>query len=99
MLLSSKLQISFASVHLTLCFITVARGTTRFSSPLRKVITPTSYYSILHHYLLHYYYYSILGYGDYFHGAAFIGLYSEDWQESEQKEDVTCDICQKLRSN
>lgn len=32
-LLSSKLQISFASVHLTLCFITVARGATRFSSP------------------------------------------------------------------
>ncbi len=77
-LLSSKLQISFASVHLTLCFITVARGAKRFSSPLCKVITPTNYYSILCHYLLHDYYYSSLGWGDYFHGTDFIGLYSED---------------------
>lgn len=56
-LLSSKLQISFASVHLTRCFITVARGATRLGSPLHKVITSTSYYSILRHYLRHYYYY------------------------------------------
>lgn len=98
-LLSSKLQISFASVHLTLCFITVARGATRFSSPLCKVITPTSYHSILRHYLLHYYYYSIRGWRDYFHGTGFIGLYSEEWQQSEEQEDVTCNICHKLRSN
>lgn len=96
MLLSSKLQISFASVHLTLCFITVARGATRFSSPLHKVITPTSYCSILHHYLLHYYYYSILGQRDYF---PFIDLHSEDRQEGEQQVDVTSNTCHEPRSN
>lgn len=46
-LLSSKLQISFASVHLTRCFITVARGATRLGSPPCKVITSSGYYSIL----------------------------------------------------
>lgn len=46
-LLSSKLQISFASVHLTLCFITAARGSTRFRSALCRVISPTGCYSPL----------------------------------------------------
>lgn len=46
-LLSSKLQISFASVHLTLCFITAARGGRRFRSALHKVMTPTGCYSPL----------------------------------------------------
>lgn len=70
-LLSSKLQISFASVHLTLCFITVARGATRFSSP--PLQSNNSYQPLFHsstHYLLHYYYYSILGVG----GIIFMAL-------------------------
>lgn len=46
-LLSSKLQISFASVHLPLCFTTVARGSTRFRSALRGGIIPTGCYSPL----------------------------------------------------
>lgn len=85
-LLSSKLQISFASVHLTLCFITAARGGRRFRSALHKVMTPTGCYSPLSLTppLLH----SLAG-GDYFCGVALIGQHSEDWQRSEQLEDVT----------
>lgn len=45
-LLSSKLQISFASVHLTLRFITVARGATRFGSPLPQ--SNNSYQLLFH---------------------------------------------------
>lgn len=85
-LLSSKLQISFASVHLALCFITAARGGRRFRSGLHKVMTPTGCYSPLS--LTPPLLYS-LARGDYFCGVALIGQRSEDWQWSEQLEDVT----------
>lgn len=89
-LLSSKLQISFASVHLTLRFITVARGATRFGSPLPQ--SNNSYQLLFHSSPLSA---TLLlpplrvgvrmGRGGYFHGAASIflrGLYRGDWHGS-----------------
>lgn len=86
-LLSSKLQISFASVHLTLCFITVARGSARFPSALRRVITPTDRHSPLPLTLLLLHF---VGRGIIFMEFALIGPRGEDWQHSEQPQGVTC---------
>lgn len=92
-LLSSKVQISFASVHLTLLYHCGQRSLKVHLTPLQC----NNPYQLLFHfffffcrYLLYYYYYSILRYGDYFHGSGFIGLYSKDWQNSRDQENVTC---------
>lgn len=87
-LLSSKLQISFASVHLTLCFITEARGGRRFRSALHKVMTPTGCYSPLSLTppLLH----SLAGWGLFLWSCPY---WATQWRLAAKRAAGGCDTC------